>query len=285
MTRSMHRVIEIPGDGWETPLTRAPDRRVGDAQIRHSSYPRGYFRMEGFLGSELYQVTRTRLPVTELQRRHRVGGRKEWKTWMVDDPLHWLGMEATVKALPPGRVVVAGLGLGLMLHHMARRSDLTEITVVEIDPDVIELIRPTLPSDPRVAIVCQDYYRYIEKSERPDSVLWDLAVGHEDETVHDMLRGEVLTEMFYGQDIPLFQFGRRQTKRPDWMKDINFNDAGGPQGAYIPSAGEGQADGAERSPEGHPEGAPVQIALPAHRPRRGARADADGAHPADGAGR
>lgn len=216
----MDGLLEIDARDWRTPLTGTDERTVGHARLKADSYGRGHYRMEGTRGYEFYKVVKGRLPIMTLQRRH---GRA-WKTWMVDDPLHWWGMGERVADLPAGSVLCAGLGLGLMVHHLVRRDDITDITVVEIDPDVIELITPTLPVDDRVRIVEADYYEYIAalpfmwdgELPLPDSVLWDLAVGSPDQTRSDFVKGQVLTTM----SLPtahLSMFGERRVPRPDWM--------------------------------------------------------------------
>jgi hypothetical protein len=165
--------------------------------------------MEGTSGYQFYRVSGGRLPVMCLQRR--AEGRKTWKTWMVDDPLHWCAMRELVLDLPAGRLLVAGLGLGLFAHHMLERPDITDIEVVEIDPDVIALITPTLPEDPRVKITQGDYYAHIEHglSVQPDAILWDLAVGNQEQTYPDFMRGMMLTTAFL-PGVPLSCFGIRR---------------------------------------------------------------------------
>lgn len=206
------KVRNVDATTYKTPLTDVPDQTVGTARLRQERYASGgYYNMEGTGGYEYFRITKGRLPVTTLQIREGGG----WKTWMVDDPLHWEGMRERVQMLPTGPVLVAGLGLGLMLHHMAERDDLGEIVVVERNPDVIELIRPTLPADPRVQIVLDDYYEYIdpyylrgEAHPAFASVLWDLAVGGPEQTRGDFVRAKILTSI-YLPTVELFCFGQR----------------------------------------------------------------------------
>jgi len=199
-------VLEVDGT-WTTPLTAVPARRVRDARIKRGSYARGFFEMHNVGGAQYYHVNK-RIPITELQERE-VGG---WKTWMVDDPLHWLGMGEKVEDLPPGVVLVAGLGLGLMLHHMKEQDRFTRITVVERSRSVIDLITPTLPDDPRVAIVCDDFYSYIRKlsDEKivgpPDAILWDLAVGEQAETIWQFRVGYGNVKHYF-PNVDLHMFG------------------------------------------------------------------------------
>lgn len=199
-------ILDIDGGAWTTPLTAAPLDTVGDARLRRRHY-RGTYRLEAVNGFEYYR-TRRWLPVTALQIRE---GRR-WAIWMVDDPLHWFGMREAVEKLPAGRILVAGLGLGLMLHHMAPEPRFREIVVVERSPDVASLIRPTLPDDPRVRIVLDDYYDHIRAASRPDGILWDLAVGGPAETMADFIKARALSYLAFG-DVPMVQFGIRSKPR------------------------------------------------------------------------
>ncbi len=167
---------------WKTPFTDLPVVEVGNARLGAKVYKRGFYAMEGMCGYDSYWV-RSRFKVRALERRSNDGS---WKVWMVDDPLHWVGMKGYVEELPPGEILVGGLGLGLCLHHMAALDRFTKITVVEVDRDVIDLITPTLPSDDRVIIVRDNFYHYLRPERKFDGILWDLAVGSPHEKVGDI---------------------------------------------------------------------------------------------------
>ena len=202
--------VVIDGTTWSTPLTHVELRTVGGARLIRRVY-RGTYHYEGTDGFEFYRVPQSKpLTVIGLQRRH---GRRSWKTWMVDDPLHWNGMREAVAKLPAGHIVVAGLGLGLMLHHMTVQDRFSRITVVEWDPDVMDLMRDTLPlHDARIELVEDDFYHHIEgKRGLYDGVLWDLAVGQPERTQHTLLHGKILCWHHLGV-LPV-QFGLRQVPR------------------------------------------------------------------------
>lgn len=171
---------------WETPASY-PTSRVGVARISRRRYARGHYPMEGVGGYTAYQVTKA-IFVTNLVIRNRC--------YMVDDPLHWYSMAAYVARAQPGHLLCAGLGLGLAVWHALKRLDLTKITVVEIEPDVIGLVSPHLPNDPRLEIVQADFYAY-RPDDPPDTVLWDLAVGNPDATFPQMVRGVGYMELVY----------------------------------------------------------------------------------------
>ena len=102
------------------------------------------------------------------------------KTCMVDDPPHYLGMIEHSMAYH-GHVLCAGLGLGLIVHALNCNPDVTRITVVEREQDVIDLVQPCLPQD-KLTILhgdfwdLADWYTLAEES-KPDGVFYDLFVG------------------------------------------------------------------------------------------------------------
>jgi len=199
-------VLPIRGDEWITPYHRVPESECGAARLRRSYYRRDdIFRMEGVAGYGFFQPVRRRMPVMMLQRRGE-GGR--WKTWMVDDPTHWLGMKELVDRMPGGRILCAGLGLGLMLHHLAAREDVEAVTVVEMERDVIDLIGPLAPEYLAVAYEHADFYEYIARggARGHDAILWDLAVGGPEETGPAFLHSFAQCA-YNAPGVPLFQFG------------------------------------------------------------------------------
>ena len=121
-------------DNWETPATKYPLARVGSAEISRVRYNRNYYRMEAVCGYMFFQVTKP-IHVTNLK----ING----QVWMVDDPLHWYGMQELAKH-SKGKVLVGGLGLGLIIHALQKNPKVSRIDVLEINQDVIDLVKPLL---------------------------------------------------------------------------------------------------------------------------------------------
>jgi len=170
-------VLEITGE-YKTPYTGV----TGESErirLRKTKYRRGYYRMEGVKGYELFYV-REPIEVTELQVKDRNG---TWRTVMVDDPLHWLGMQELAELCFPGSVLTTGLGMGLILHHLVKRHDISRIKVIEIDPDFVEFVKPYIPKDPRIEIEIDDYFHYIVRTdEKFENAIVDLWTVREDDT-------------------------------------------------------------------------------------------------------
>lgn len=199
-----HWVRMVDVARWETPVSDLPSRTIGDVRITHEKYPPGFYRMEGVTGAEAYRLLAP-LDVTVLQ--GVAGG--VWRTWMVDDPLHWAGMYELVQLLPPGRILCAGLGLGLVVHRLVARADITAITVVERSQQVIELVAPSLPDDPRVQVVVESWEAFLAEHVQPyDGIFWDLTVGEQDDVIPALEQAAELCER-HMPGVPLVRFGIR----------------------------------------------------------------------------
>jgi hypothetical protein len=111
-----------------------------------------------------------------------------------------------------GEVLVAGLGLGLVVHYLVENSEVSNIVVVERSADVISLITPHLPRDSRVRIVLDDFYSFMSMDDKHrDVVIWDLAVwspsSKEQIGLRDMLCMPALVGLRYGPETRLFRHG------------------------------------------------------------------------------
>lgn len=59
-----------------------------------------------------------------------------------------------------GRVLINGLGMGMLLEGMLSKPEVEYVRVIEIDPDVIALVGPHYLKDKRVEIIQADAYEY-----------------------------------------------------------------------------------------------------------------------------
>ena len=125
------KILTIPKD-WKTPAYEYPLKENGCAHIITSQYnPNEFYHMEKVNGYDYFTVEKP-IRVTELQ----ING----ITVMVDDPLHYLGMQELAKACK-GKVLVVGLSLGLIIHALQDNPNVTLIDIVEREKDVIDLIQ------------------------------------------------------------------------------------------------------------------------------------------------
>lgn len=65
------------------------------------------------------------------------------RVWMTDEPQELRqAAEWIVSAQPHGRVLVGGLGLGVVASWLAQRPAVTQVLVVERSPEVVRLVQP-----------------------------------------------------------------------------------------------------------------------------------------------
>jgi hypothetical protein len=163
-----HRIERLTS--WLTPATAYAVAKLGRASIERRPYTRGLYETYGVRGIDYVEVARgDRLPITVLK----IAG----SVVMVDDPAHWWSIQDTAAELR-GRVLVGGLGLGLILHALARNPDIERVTVVERDADVIALMTPNLPRALDIEVVLDDFLEYVESRPSFDSAFVDLWVTH-----------------------------------------------------------------------------------------------------------
>lgn len=115
-----------------------------------------------------------------------------------------------MQELQAKRVLINGLGLGMVLKAALSFDHVEHVDVVEIDERIIKLVGPTYQADPRVAIHHADAY---EQTKRwPSGTRWD--VGWSD------IWGDVSTD-----DLALMakmnrSYGRRCTWHGCWAQDM-----------------------------------------------------------------
>ncbi len=184
---------------WKTPATDYPEKQIGSARIVHGFYNYGYFNNYGVRGYKFFEVIK-QIPVTSLEIKEIKDDKsKIWWTWMVDDPPHYWSMQDYARN-SIGRVLVAGLGLGLVAHELLDNVDVDSITIVEKNKDVIELISPLLPKAEGVKfrIINKDFYDFVHESEEDfDRIIVDLWTSGSIEETKRILHEEVIPFSYY----------------------------------------------------------------------------------------
>jgi len=87
-----------------------------------------------------------------------------------------------------GRVLIAGLGLGMILWPIAAKPEVTEIVVVEKSPDVLKLVATTVPA--KVKLINASIHSWRPGDDERFNVVWFDIEAHN--TLHS-LRAEVST--------------------------------------------------------------------------------------------
>lgn len=100
-----------------------------------------------------------------------------------------------------GHVLINGLGIGMCLAAVLAKDTVTQVTVVEIDADVIALVADHYATDPRVGIVHSSAFDY----QPPKGVRYG-AVWHD---IWDSICADNLPEMT--------RLHRKYGRRADWQ--------------------------------------------------------------------
>lgn len=72
-----------------------------------------------------------------------------------------------------GRVLIAGLGLGMILGPILRKSEVESVTVVEVSRDVVNLIAPRW-ADPKLTVIGGDIWEYSPRLGELNTVYFDI---------------------------------------------------------------------------------------------------------------
>jgi hypothetical protein len=190
---------EVPED-WRTPATDYPLRKNKVAELRRSTYKPGVYIMEGVQGYPVFTVQKS-IPVTSLF----IHGNQ----WMLDDPLHWVGMKAIAEA-SEGKVLVVGLGLGLVERALLENPRVTSVTVYEREPEVIRLMKPNVPG---ITIELHDFWQ-VQDYSGWDTIILDIwtTTEHDRHTAAIQMAAALAHVEVHGHRGKTFIWGTRDPK-------------------------------------------------------------------------
>jgi hypothetical protein len=87
-----------------------------------------------------------------------------------------------------GRVLIAGLGVGLVLKNICDKENVSEVVVIEKYQDVIDLVEPFV-SHPKLKIICADIFTYdMAKTEKFDTIYFDIWAKISQENLAEMTK-------------------------------------------------------------------------------------------------
>jgi spermidine synthase len=194
----------LPVWSWRTPAINIPEQMSGKFRIVKRRVKAGTaWPMCKTLGYD-YCVFMNDATLTLLQ--EEVEG--EWRDWMVDSPYEWYAMGEYAMRTNGPNVLVGGLGLGLILHHLTLRNDVEKMRVIEISKDVIQMISPYIPNDKRIEIICGDFFETLpkltSKGEEYNTVIMDIWAGENYQCIEDFKRARILLHNYYPSALHLF---------------------------------------------------------------------------------
>ena len=149
---------------WEKIAERLPpypEGTAGNLTLCNSNYERGEIARfyDPNVGRLMYGKYPKRITFPNLVEEREDGFRF---TWMSAEQSEVSGMDAHAKAAY-GDVLIAGLGLGVLPWLASKNRNVRTITVIEIRPEVIELIAPVIENQ-KINIVQGDVWGHINES-------------------------------------------------------------------------------------------------------------------------
>lgn len=198
---------------FKSPVDHYPDKKLGCAEIKHTKKgTKGTYFGEGVRGMTFYRFAKT-VQIVSLKINQKV--------WMTSDCTYTFSLESFAER-SSGRVLVAGLGLGIVVHQLVKNPAVTEIIVVDREQDVIDLVGPLLPKDKRIKIVHEDFDLFTDRMSMqdwsPDTIIWDLAVfGSGEEATAEKQR------VLYSKFILTAKFMQRYWDGKNWHLRTSFN--------------------------------------------------------------
>ena len=187
---------------WKTPVSVIPEQTVGSFHIKKRQAKVGTTLSVNACGiDEVIFVA----PVSLTILREGIKEANDTESvWMSDTPMeYYMAWELGAKVCG-SRVLVGGLGLGLLVHLIALRKDIKHITVVEQRQEIITMVSPYLPDS--VDVICGDFLQMIQtlSSEEKlfDTAIVDIWKSNDEEALYEDSR--CLLEDFYPDALHLF---------------------------------------------------------------------------------
>lgn len=144
---------------WTTPVSGIPEQSVGNFHIKKRIFPIGHTLEVGAINIQEALFTHD-VTFTVLREGDKEANDTE-SVWMSDTPMeYYKAWELVARTIGPD-VLVGGLGLGLLAHLLALRSDIQNITIIEKSPEIIKMVSPFLPA--KCTVIQDDFSHQIYK--------------------------------------------------------------------------------------------------------------------------
>jgi hypothetical protein len=151
------------GEPWEG-VVSIPEGEVGTYRVKHFSRPAGEVERSNFRTAFIGGQGHSPLAFDRATNWHSL--EYEGGVWVTDLPIEQQQHDDLLAPLF-GSVLVGGLGIGYAATVLAANPDVDEVVVVEISPEVVELVGPHV-RDPngKVEIVTQDLFEFLRENDR-----------------------------------------------------------------------------------------------------------------------
>jgi hypothetical protein len=188
---------------WHYPTQLLPELFYKSVEVTKADLGPGIYSLQKFPFYTHLKVEET-LPLTRLY----IDG----EYWMSDDPYHVIGQH-NILSNYRGNVVLVGLGLGISLYDVIYNKNVSSITIIEINNDLVELLKQYFPQT--IKFVVGDFFDNLEVCYGTDRVFVDIFTNDN----YHLYKPKV--------DIAVEQIKRHslglgiETKVNKWMFDFN----------------------------------------------------------------
>ena len=157
-------------EDWTTSATAIPAGSAGDFRLVHVAVARLWRPYWGLDDISECEMSGTLTSLIEDQHTLDTMHHTEW---MIDDPARQRVMGLYAQAAK-GRVLVGGLGLGLLAHELRRNPRVGVVDVIEQSEDVIALVGPSVAVPHDVVVLHGDFWDYATVVGDYDTIIVDL---------------------------------------------------------------------------------------------------------------
>jgi hypothetical protein len=111
-----------------------------------------------------------------------------------------------------GKILIAGLGIGLIIKNILNKENINEIIVIEKYQDVIDLVSPKF-IDPRIKYICEDIFEWKpNKNEKFDTIYFDIWSEISEDNLIDIKKLHNKFKYYLNRDNPYHYMN-------SWMKE------------------------------------------------------------------
>ena len=90
-------------------------------------------------------------------------------------------------SLAHGHVLVGGLGLGMVVFALLQKDEVTSLTVIEKNADVVRLVQPHLPKDKRLSVIEANVFTW-KPTQKYQTIYFDIWPDMSTDNLDDMTK-------------------------------------------------------------------------------------------------
>jgi len=240
----MGKRVDIPYEG----LVNIPEAKIGEFEIRHTVYPAGKKIPISSMRTVMYGGHESKPVVYDHDTRwHEL--LEDGGVWTSDFPIEQYQQRESLKGFR-GKVLIGGLGLGVVVQMLTKYKNVSQIDVVEKSLEVCQLVQPYV-GDKRMTVYRMDLYDFlrdggVRRDNRYDHAFFDTWTSDSEFTLYhdviplrnlakpivkhkitcwneDIMRGQVHRSIFSPIEFNMAKNVANKAKEKGWKDGPNFD--------------------------------------------------------------